>query len=57
LQHGLCLDEWSHAGAEVDGGTWTSLCGSGMGISPVDEVSHESRPTRLLTEASVMEVL
>ena len=55
LQHGLCLDEWRHAGAEVDGGAWTLLCGSGTDNSPAGVASYESRPPRLLAGASVVE--
>jgi hypothetical protein len=47
------LDEWRHAGTEVDNDVWTSLCGSGTGNSSVGAVSHESRPPRMLAGATV----
>jgi hypothetical protein len=49
------LDEWRHAGTEVNGGAWTSLCGSGTGNSLTGAASHESRLPRLLAGASVVE--
>jgi hypothetical protein len=39
---------------EVDGGAWTSLCGSDTDNSTVSVASHESRPPRLLAGASVV---
>ena len=44
------LGEWRHAGVEVDGGAWTSLCGSGMDNSLVSVASHKSRPLACLLE-------
>ena len=55
LQHGFCLDEWRHAGAEVDDGAWTSLCGSGTGNSPVGAVSNKSCAAHLLAGASIVD--
>ena len=40
---------------EVDGGAWTSLCGSGTSNSSVGMASHESRLTRLLAGAPILE--
>jgi hypothetical protein len=50
----FCLDEWRHTGAEVDGGAWTSLCGSGIGSSPAGAVSHESRLPHLFASLTCL---